>query len=381
MSKNQIEEKNIDSSCRQSTKASHRKTIRIHGEKIEKRFSRKVDADKWYIEKKREKELVERGISLPKSEITVQEFAMNWLERRKLNGKPTSSWNSDEGRIRKYILPEFGQRFLNRISTKEWEMFLDDLVAKEVIAPATRNRIRSILTKMYNDGLRLEIVDNNPVRIIPKLKESMEAWNYWSSSDEIMNYLYEAKNESESFYIFACLSLNLGTRVGETLALDHSDIDLNHRRIQIAKIFEEASGNVYQRTKGHKPRWLGVNDSLFEAMLEYKNKTPFRKSNHPVVCNDVGVRLYERQIRRIHERVCKRAQVKQIRVHDLRHTYASHYIMNGGGIAELQSLLGHSSPMMTLKYAHLAPGYLEKKSSLVSFSLAKNNVLSLNRAK
>jgi hypothetical protein len=41
--------------------------------------------------------------------------------------------------------------------------------------------------------------------------------------------------------------------------------------------------------------------------------------------------------------------------------------MAGGSLAELQGLLGHSTPMMTLKYAHLAPGYLESRASVVSF--------------
>ena len=63
------------------------------------------------------------------------------------------------------------------------------------------------------------------------------------------------------------------------------------------------------------------------------------------------------------------AQVREIRIHDLRHTFASHYIMNGGSLTELQGLLGHSSPMMTLKYAHLAPGFLECRAQVVSFKV------------
>ncbi len=268
---------------------------------------------------------------------------------------------------------------MNKITTREWEAFLDGLVAAELVAPATRNRVRSLLNKMYNDGVRQEMFTINPVRIIPKLKESMEAWNYWSSTDDIVQYLNEAKKESDSFFLFACLSLNLGTRIGETLALDHNDIDLTHRRIQIAKIFEEASGKVFRRTKGHKERWLGINDSLHESLIEYRNKTLFRKSNDPLICDQNGNRIRERRIRHIHDRVCERAKIESIRIHDLRHTYASHYIMNGGSLAELQSLLGHSSPMMTLKYAHLTPGFLEKKAGVVSFSIPKQNVLPLRK--
>lgn len=176
------------------------------------------------------------------------------------------------------------------------------------------------------------------------------------------------------------MSLNLGTRIGEILALDFEDVNLSQRRIQIAKIFEETSGEVFHRTKTHKVRWLGVNDSLFEAFMEYRNKSKYCKSKDPILCDSNGQRLYERQVRRVHERICIRAQVKSIRIHDLRHTYASHYIMNGGSLADLQSLLGHSSPTMTMKYAHLTPGYLEKKSGVVSFSVSKQNVLQIRKA-
>jgi site-specific recombinase XerD len=158
-------------------------------------------------------------------------------------------------------------------------------------------------------------------------------------------------------------------------------LNLQHRRIHIAKIFEETSGQVFRRTKGHKERWLGINDSLSEALIEYRNLTRYNKSSDPVICDQQGQRLYERYIRYAHKRLCQRAGVKSLRVHDLRHTYASHYIMNGGSLVELQSLLGHSSPTMTLKYAHLAPGYLEKKASVVSFSLPKENVVPFRKIK
>lgn len=78
--------------------------------------------------------------------------------------------------------------------------------------------------------------------------------------------------------------------------------------------------------------------------------------------------LDQHQIRSIHLRVCRDAGLKEIRVHDIRHTYASHYVMNGGSLAELQGILGHSTPSMTQKYAHLAPGFLETKAGVVSFS-------------
>jgi|GEM_PF-1649068 len=63
----------------------------------------------------------------------------------------------------------------------------------------------------------------------------------------------------------------------------------------------------------------------------------------------------------------------------LRYTYASHYMMNGGTLDDLQGLLDHSDRMMTQRYAHLAPGYLETKAGVVTFGQKRTeaNVLSL----
>lgn len=270
---------------------------------------------------------------------------------------------------------------MSQTPSLEWGSFLDSLVVDEILSPATRNRVRSLATKMYNDALRKEMVSHNPISIIPKPKESMEAWDYWSSSDDIVSYLNEAKNHSNSFYLFACLSLNLGTRICETLALYNEDVNLSQRRLYIGKIFEEASGQVHLRTKGGKARWLGINDMLKEALVECRHNTSFRKQNEPLMCNSEGGIIRERRIRHIHDQVCERAKVKPIRIHDLRHTYASHYFMNGGSLIELQGLLGHSSPNMTLKYAHLMPGFLEKKAGVVSFGVSKENIVQLRQVK
>lgn len=364
---------------REDGSTGYRRTIRINGRKIQKKFSKKKDADNWYAEKKREKELIGSGLQLERPDLLVSEFSDEWLKKRKANGKPQSSWESDEQRLRKYIVPHFGDRVMDRIATKEWEDFLDDLVSREEISPATRNRIRSIATKMYNDAMRRQLVRMNPVSLIPKLKESMDAWDYWHSAEEVLNYLSEAENECDAFKIFAYLALNTGARICEILAFQWSDFNIPQRRVHIAKIFEETSQTVFDRTKGHTARWLGINEVLATKLLEQRSNAKLPKPSDYLIVDKDGKIYSERKIRKIHARVCKKAELKEIRIHDLRHTYASHYVMNGGGLAELQMLLGHSTPQMTQKYAHLAPGFLESKAKVVSFAPSKNSVVKIVR--
>ncbi|MGZ3722291.1 MAG: tyrosine-type recombinase/integrase [Bdellovibrionales bacterium] len=344
---------------------SHRAFIRMNGRLISKSFSRKTDADRWYCEMKRQKELIESGLKTELQTSTLRNFSESWLASRRSNGQPLSSYQQEEARLRLYILPVFGTRGMETIGIEEWEQFLDGLIPTHGLGPATRNRIRALLSKMYNDARRKKVVEQNPISIIPKLKEKAKKWDYWQTSDECARYLKVAETEGIGFKLFAYLALNTGARIGEIMALTSHEIDLERRRLRIWRIVEAASGEICERTKGFTERWLGINDSLIQVLtcaLESKPEIQL------LISGDAVRSLDHRTLRAIHLRVCKRAGVRPIRIHDLRHTFASHYVMNGGSLAELQGLLGHTSPTMTLKYAHLAPGFLESKAKVVSFT-------------
>ncbi len=78
---------------------------------------------------------------------------------------------------------------------------------------------------------------------------------------------------------------------------------------------------------------------------------------------------------------CERAHLRPIRFHDLRHIYASHFIMNGGDLLTLQRILGHSTPTITSEvYSHLAPSHLVKESDRLRFIAPKSDVVPLLRA-
>ena len=365
------------SNTKTKERAAYRRHIRINGKLISRRFLRRADADRWYLEQKREKELIENGIKPATLELTpLHEFAERWMLTRKAHGKPESSWRTDERRLRLHILPKMGERHLQQVTRREWEEYLDRLVTKEKMHPATRNRVQALLCKLYNDALRQEVVTANPLAMIPKVRESSAAWDYWQSKQECASYLEVSKVEGESFQIYAMLALNTGARVGELLALRHEDVNLETRTIHIWRTYEQETKTIVERTKGRSARYLGINDALYEALAQHRKGSRRSRPGDLVIYQEgidsrdtvPQIPMTEWMIRHRHLRTCARAQLKPIRVHDLRHTYASHYMMSGGNLSDLQSLLGHSSPEMTRKYAHLSPGHLQSKSKVVSFS-------------
>lgn len=208
-------------------------------------------------------------------------------------------------------------------------------------------------------------------------KENAQGFDYWHSVEECQSYLTHAELEVPSFYVFCILALNTGARIGELIALQNSDVDLDHRRIHLWKLKEYRSGKICKRTKGGGDRWLGINDEVFSVLLQHRQNT---KRNHPsdfVLFQGDGESINAKTIRAFHKRVCKSASVREIRIHDLRHTFASHFVMNGGSLNDLQGMLGHSSPMMTQRYAHLSPGYLESKAQVVQIGKMRSNIRTL----
>ena len=351
-------------------KGNYRRFVRIDGKRVSRTFSRKQDADRWYQDQLVFKERLAAGFASHASTTTLASFAAQWLENRKLNGQPAGSYHQDEARLRLYVLPAFGNRILDTIKTREWEVFLNRLLKEKKLSPASRNRVRSLVSKLYNDARRADAASQNPISIIPRLKERMNGWSYWELTDDAAAYLQAARKSGTTSEAFAYLALNTGCRVGEICALDFGDIDFKNRKIHVSKIYESVTQEIQHRTKGFTERWLGMNDALFEALKRHRGKVEDGSPSVPLLTDENGKRLSTFSVRRMHERLVKEAGLKRIRVHDLRHTFASHYIMNGGSLAELQGLLGHTSPSMTLKYAHLAPGFLASKAKVVSFSAA-----------
>jgi len=123
---------------------------------------------------------------------------------------------------------------------------------------------------------------------------------------------------------------------------------LKHKRGEAANLrSEHVVKNIvtFVSTKGNKPRSVPISPEL-STLIPKRTGKLFPKS-----CNDSTFRT-----------AIKNAKIKLPRgqmTHVLRHTFASHFMMNGGNILVLQRILGHASIVDTMKYSHFAPDYLE----------------------
>ena len=199
------------------------------------------------------------------------------------------------------------------------------------------------LRAMFNELSRLGEWDRpNPVENIKQFKTD-ESEMAFLSNEQIKSLLDECTNSNVSnLLLMVKIGLSTGARWSEIANLKLS-------QITPYKI-------TYTKTKGRRNRTVPITKELYELIPKDNNK----------IFNGSHERAFERAIERA-EIELPNGQL----THVLRHTFASHFMMNGGNILVLQKILGHTDIKTTMRYAHLAPDHLEEATTLNPLSNIK----------
>jgi integrase len=276
--------------------------------------------------------------------ITFKELANIWLSRHSKIKNAPSSYQKNKERLEKHLIPFFGKYQVDEITPR----LIDEYVASriDVIGPPTINRTLAILSKMFNDAIRWEYLFENPVKKVERLKEKRGPFNYLKRNE--VKRLLEAC--TQTFYPVALCAVYTGMRASEIAGLRWRNVDLKKGIITLTE------------TKSGKIRHVPINKKLKSCLEEIHEH---RESIY--VFARKGGRKRSRDFRFSLNRATEKAVLRHTTPHDLRHTFASNFIMSGGRLRSLQKILGHSEISMTLRYAHLAPDFLRDEINLLDY--------------
>lgn len=265
----------------------------------------------------------------------INDFAKTFLERRQY----LKSIKRDVTSVR-HLLHFFNERTLGSIESSDIEDYMSYRKSYRV-SNSTINRELTCLKRMYNLAIRWKKAKRNPVNDIDFLREPPGRTRFLTSQEAQL--LLDCC--SKSFYPIVFTALNTGMRLSEILTLTWSGVHID----SVISPFIELS-----QTKNNKKRAIPLNDEMIELLKGQKGK-----HEKFVFVGSHGKPV--KSVRKPFQTALRKSGIVDFRFHDLRHTFASHFVMQGGDLLTLKEILGHSSMEMVERYAHLAQAHKLKQ--------------------
>lgn len=275
------------------------------------------------------------------------------------SGSPSHSEYS--GRVGLYLSPTFDRMALVDIRKSDVIKWRDEL--EQRVSASTVNTVLGTLSSAFTFFVGRDWIAGNPCRGVKNLKHDSKVFPWLHSTEAITRLLGACVPRIRN--VVAVL-VGTGLRLDEALCLRWDDIDLEHRIITVHR------GRNGGGTKSHKSRPVPIFDSVLPVLRAMKLERGVNAMLWPGGnrCKP-GAPLSHAGVRNPFKDACARAGLSTtLRLHDLRHTFASLFLIDGGDIFKLSRMLGHSSVAITEKtYAHLKPSAFEADYGRVRFAM------------
>ena len=305
----------------------------------------------------------------PMPSRTFSDLCDYWLEHRASRKK---SAKDDESILRRHLRPEFGDLLLKDVTLERVDAFRRRVCPDERDRPnpsrrrppdgrvtvKTLHNVLTLLISMLNLAVDLRWLAARPTIKKPKL--ITPEFSYLRTQDEITWFLLAALEEDEGVYELYASAIYTGMRAGELLGLQWQDIDLRRRLITVQRSYQTT-------TKTDRIRYVPILDPLLPLLQEWKLRCPSKTWVFPSKVGSMqqpSARVLQETLHRVR---AVAGVDDRITFHDLRHSFASMWMMNGGDVYRLQRVLGHRSITMTERYSHLSPTAFASDYSILGY--------------
>lgn len=287
---------------------------------------------------------------------TMREFADDYMERHAIPNKRPQPAREDRSMLDRIVLPKLGARKVKDVSRRDVETLL--LSMKET--PYKGNRVRALLSKMFSLAVGWCWRADNPVTGIPKFQEHKR--DRWLRNEELAR-LGKALDESPNQRAANLVRLLLltGARRGEAMTATWDQFDMKRG------VWTKPAHTTKQKRIEHVP----LSSQAVALLAAIREKAD---AENPYVFPGNAPDMPINDIKRFWASIRTEAGLGDVRLHDLRHTYASHLVSAGESLAIVGRLLGHTQPQTTQRYAHLADDPL--RAATMSFGAKFDSIRS-----
>ncbi|MCC6642740.1 MAG: site-specific integrase [Deltaproteobacteria bacterium] len=287
--------------------------------------------------------------------LTVADLADRYLREHAATKKKPSSAAGDARNLRLHVVPRLGRRPVAEVTRAEVTRLHHDL--RET--PGNANRVLSLLSKAFNLAERwgLRPDGSNPCRNIDRYPERKRE-RYLTAAElarlgETLREIEAEGSEHPSTVAGVRLLIFTGCRRGEIEGLRRDEVD-----------FERAGLRLADSKTGAK--WLPLNAPALEVLASLTKKA----SDNPYVLTGRTKSEPFQGLGWAWRRIRQRAGLDDVRLHDLRHAFASVGVASGASLYVIGGLLGHRVPATTARYAHLADDPLRAASQAIGARIA-----------
>ena len=290
-------------------------------------------------------------------DVFIRDHYMPFAQRKR-------SVKRDDQLARLRIVPKFGHLALSAINRRDVQAFQNDLL-KEGLSPASADHHVKLMRRVLNLAVQWEMLEKNPLKGIELYLVDNQVENYLDAEqlDRLVEVLHTDKNRMVCLILMFLIST--GARLNEALTATWKNVSVEGGVWKVDALI----------SKNGRSRAVPLSESarFVLASLTSKGKSEY------LFPSPVTGRPYT-TISRAFWRILKVANVPRIRIHDLRHGFASLLVSGGRSLYEVQQILGHSDPKVTMRYAHLSARALQDAANAASVIVRKPVVVAAAEA-
>lgn len=338
------------------------------------KFATRKEAEAARDELKRE---IREGVDPAASRITVSDLLSRYLDAKERSGKCSEGTMLDYRSKAAHILPTFGPVVVGKVRPLAVEELYQGLRAEKNLSPMSIHHIHGLFKSAFAWGVRKRLLARSPLLDVDA-QAATSAERRALTGGEAETLLH-AERDSEWYPMFA-LSLSTGMRRGEVCGLKWGDVDLDAGGIVVRSSLATVKNRlVLKSTKTGKSRPIPLPETAVEALrirqaqyrVEKLAAGPSYLSDGYVFARADGSPIHPNTYTKAFRAAADRCGFHDVVLHGLRHTFATWLVGGGTDFKSVQTIMGHSTPAVTLAiYSHALPGAQAKAVTRIDTNLA-----------